>query len=154
MELIINLYVRKEKFQFLIFMPVHFTPMRWENGSPFEKYLDALLGKRPMKAIISESKLFPSMLSLFAVKRRQVCEGIQINLLSNQIGTLCRSLEGNNTRLVCVQMNKGGKFLKKLWCYVGGRVQQVPYRSDEGLTLETSTILLFTLVSLHFQLSC
>ena len=98
-----------------------------------------------MKALISESKLFPSMLSLFAVKRRQVCEGIQINLLSNQIGTLCRSLEGNNTRLVCVQMNKGGTFLKKLWCCVGGRVQQVPYRSDEGLTLETSATLFYPL---------
>ena len=24
-------------------MPVHFTPMRWEIGSPFEKYFDALL---------------------------------------------------------------------------------------------------------------
>ena len=31
-------------------------------------------------------------------------------------------------------MNKGGKFLKKLWCCVGGRVWQVSYRSDEGLT--------------------
>ena len=147
-------------------MPVHFTPMRWEIGSPFEKYFDALLtaswagvsehsmplrqsetlkynmhilwhlpwmkkylqyllrhiGKRPMKAIITESKLFPSLLSQFPVKRRQICESIQINLLWNQIWTLCRSLEGNNTRLVCVQMNKGGKVLKKLWCCVGGRV--------------------------------
>ena len=147
-------------------MPVHFTPMRWENGSPFEKYLDALLTasraaasehsmplrqgetlkykmhilwhllwmtknqqcllrhieKRPMKATITESKLFPSLLSLFPVKWRQICEGIQINLLWNQIGTLCKPLEGNSTGLNCVQMNKGGKFLKKLWCCVGGRV--------------------------------
>ena len=107
-----------------------------------------------MKAIITESKLFPSLLSLFPVKRRQICEGIQINLLWNQIGTLCRPLEGNNTRLICVQMNKGGKFLKKLWCCVGGRVWQVSYRSDEGLTLEMSPILFFTLVNLRFQLSC
>ena len=26
-------------------------------------------------------------------------------------------------QLLCFQMNKGGKFLKKLWCYVNGRVQ-------------------------------
>ena len=119
-EVIINLYVRKEKFHFLIFMPVHFTPMRWENGSPFEKipyvhltaswaaasehslhlrqseklkykmhvlwhlpwmkknqqYLLRHIGKRAMKATITESKLFPGLQSLFPVKRRQICEGI------------------------------------------------------------------------------
>ena len=42
-------------------------------------------------------------------------------------------------------MNWGGKFLKKMWCFVGGGCNKVivfpsewTIRSDEGLTLETS----------------
>ena len=42
-------------------------------------------------------------------------------------------------------MNWGGKFLKKMWCFVGGGCDKVivfssewTIRSDEGLTLETS----------------
>ena len=31
---------------------------------------------------------------------------------------------------------------------------QLPHRSDEGLTLETSAFLLFTVANLRFQLSC
>ena len=38
------------------------------------------------------------------------------------------------------QISKGGKFLKKLWCCVGGFRTLA---SDEGLTLETSAFLLF-----------
>ena len=33
-------------------------------------------------------------------------------------------------------------------------VQLVPNRSDEGLTLETSAFLLFTVANLRFQPSC
>ena len=49
-------------------------------------------------------------------------------------------------------MNKGGKFLKKLWCCVGGRVWQVSYRSDEGLTLETSFTLYVGQITFSTQL--
>ena len=36
------------------------------------------------------------------------------------------SYSGGKTRkLSDRQMNKGGEFLKKLWCCVGGRVEQV-----------------------------
>ena len=49
-------------------------------------------------------------------------------------------------------MNKGGMFLKKLWCCVGGRVWQVSYRSDEGLTLETSFTLYVGQITFSTQL--
>ena len=67
------------------------------------------------------------------------------------------------------------KFLKKLWCCVGGRVQQgnlvlttelkmyichrrksqsvSPSSESEWLTLKTSTLKLFTMANLRFQLS-
>ena len=43
-------------------------------------------------------------------------------------------------------------FLKKLWCCVGGRVWQVSYRSDEGLTLETSFTLYVGQITFSTQL--
>ena len=58
-------------------------------------------------------------------------------------------------------MNWGGKFLKKMWCFFGGGCGKVivfssewTIRSDEGLTLETSAFLSFTVANLRFKLSC
>ena len=74
------------------------------------------------------------------------------------------------SQLIFHQINKGGKFLKKLWCCVCGRVWQgtnvAPFsahnahtthnsfiRSDEGLALETSAFKLFTVANLRYKLS-
>ena len=55
-----------------------------------------------------------------------------------------------------------GKNITKLWCWVGGKVQQghfvtakraVVLCSDEGLTLETSGLKLFMAANLRCQLS-
>ena len=69
------------------------------------------------------------------------------------------------------KINKGGKFLKKLWCCVGGRIKHhklanvkslkadvssVSLSSErlvEGVTLETSAFKLFTMANLCYQLS-
>ena len=59
-----------------------------------QQHLLRHIGKRPMKAITRESKLFSGLLSLFPTSISACSE----------IGTLCRPLEGNNTGLNCVQL--------------------------------------------------
>ena len=44
-------------------------------------------------------------------------------------GFVWRSLELYGVVGVVWRMNKGGKFLKKLWCCVGGRIHVVDYGS-------------------------
>ena len=63
---------------------------------------------------------------------------------------------GQNRSVKVLYMPKGGKFLKKLWCCVGGEYYKI--RSDEELMLETSNArmfetLKFTVANSHYQLS-
>ena len=85
--------------------------------------------------------------------------------------TACKHAPLLQTSDIKKQINKGGKFLKKLWCCVGGRIKHrklanvkslkadvssVSLSSErlvEGVTLETSAFKLFTMANLCYQLS-